>query len=87
MKIIFFVMHLNLRSFSDSSIFFLSFELMNFIYENKKNYFQIIFLICAALHDSSPLFDSIILIILIYICLLIFQVLCLDIVNNFLFIY
>jgi hypothetical protein len=87
MKIIFFVMHLNLRSFSDSSIFFLSFELMNFIYENKKNYFQIIFLICATLHDSSPLFDSIILIILIYICLLIFQVLYLNIVNNFLFIY
>jgi hypothetical protein len=53
----------------------------------KKKYFQKIFLICAALHDSSPLFDSIILIILIYIYLLIFQVLYLDIVNNFLFIY
>ena len=45
-------MHLNLKSFSDSSIiFFLSFVWMNYILKNKKNYFQIIFLICVALHD------------------------------------
>jgi len=51
--IIFLVKHLNLKIFYDSSIiFFLSFIWMNFIFENKKNYFQIIFLICATLHDD-----------------------------------
>ena len=49
--IIFLVIHLNLKSFSNSSIIVLSFVWMKFIFENKKNYFKIIFLICAALHD------------------------------------
>ena len=45
MTIIFLVMHLNLKSFYNSSIiFFLSFILMNFIFENK-------FFLCVALLD------------------------------------
>ena len=46
----FFVMHVFLIH-----IYILSFEWMNFIYE-KKNCFQIIFLICAALYDPFPPF-------------------------------
>jgi len=74
MTIIFLVMHLNLKSFSDLFIIlFLSFIWMKFIFENKKNYFSDIFLICAALHDVFPpfiLFDQFNLYLYFYYCLL-----------------
>jgi len=46
---------------------------MNFIFENKKNYFYIIFITCAALHDFLHLFYSINLI-----CISIFIIVCLN---------
>ena len=46
---------------------------MNFIFENKKNYFYIIFITCTALHDFLHLFYSINLI-----CISIFIIVCLN---------
>ena len=46
---------------------------MNFIFKNKKNYFHIIFITCAALHDFLHLFYSINLI-----CVSIFIIVCLN---------